>query len=83
MIMSTYPCLFKINTKIFICSFAEPGSDPFAKRRAEKKQRVEKQENNRLKNLKNAHKADALPRFTFLQKKKKLFPLCQLADLKN
>lgn len=43
--------------------FAEPGQDPFAKRRAEKKQRVEKQEKNRLHNLKDAAKAGALPRF--------------------
>ncbi|CAA7396027.1 unnamed protein product [Spirodela intermedia] len=39
----------------------EPGEDPFSKRNAEKKQRIEKQEKNRLKNLKNASKADALP----------------------
>ncbi|GAB4832874.1 hypothetical protein Ancab_006891 [Ancistrocladus abbreviatus] len=39
----------------------EIGEDPFAKRRAEKKQRVEKQEKNRLKNLKEAAKAGALP----------------------
>lgn len=41
---------------------AEPGEDPFAKRKAEKKQRVEKQEKNRLQNLKQAMKAGALPR---------------------
>ncbi|PSR95531.1 Ribosome biogenesis regulatory protein [Actinidia chinensis var. chinensis] len=39
----------------------EPGEDPFAKRRAEKKQRVEKQEKNRFHNLKQAAKVGALP----------------------
>ncbi|KAJ0509073.1 putative ribosomal biogenesis regulatory protein [Helianthus annuus] len=39
----------------------EPGVDPFAKRRSEKKQRVEKQEKNRLHNLKAAAKVGALP----------------------
>ncbi|KAK1400013.1 Ribosome biogenesis regulatory protein [Heracleum sosnowskyi] len=39
----------------------EPGQDPFAKRRADKKQRVEKQEKNRLHNLKDAAKVGALP----------------------
>ncbi|KAJ9552367.1 hypothetical protein OSB04_016412 [Centaurea solstitialis] len=39
----------------------EPGVDPFAKRRSEKKQRVEKQEKNRLYNLKEAAKVGALP----------------------
>ncbi|WOL09214.1 ribosome biogenesis regulatory protein [Canna indica] len=39
----------------------EPGEDPFSKRKAEKKQRVEKQEKNRLQNLKQAAKAGALP----------------------
>jgi len=39
----------------------EPGVDPFAKRRAEKKQRVEKNEKNRFNNLKVAAKAGALP----------------------
>ncbi|XP_040385344.1 ribosome biogenesis regulatory protein homolog [Oryza brachyantha] len=39
----------------------EPGVDPFAQRREEKKQRVEKQEKNRLENLKKAAKAGALP----------------------
>lgn len=39
----------------------EPGVDPFAKRREEKKGRVEKQEKNRLGNLKNAAKVGALP----------------------
>ncbi|KAM0933318.1 putative ribosomal biogenesis regulatory protein [Dioscorea sansibarensis] len=39
----------------------EPGGDPFAKRKAEKKHRVEKQEKNRLQNLKQAMKAGALP----------------------
>ncbi|KAF6153307.1 hypothetical protein GIB67_003497 [Kingdonia uniflora] len=38
-----------------------PGEDPFAKRQAEKKQRVKKQENSRLENLKKAAKAGALP----------------------
>ncbi|CAO1947052.1 unnamed protein product [Urochloa humidicola] len=39
----------------------EPGVDPFAQRRQEKKQRVEKQEKNRLENLKKAAKVGALP----------------------
>lgn len=39
----------------------EPGEDPFAKRRSEKKQRVEKQEKNRYQNLKEAAKVGALP----------------------
>lgn len=39
----------------------EPGEDPFAKRRVEKKHRVEKQEKNRLQNLKQAAKVGALP----------------------
>ncbi|XP_076938434.1 ribosome biogenesis regulatory protein homolog, partial [Bidens hawaiensis] len=41
--------------------FTEPGVDPFAKRRSEKKQRIEKQEKNRLQNLKEAAKVGALP----------------------
>ncbi|GER43464.1 ribosome biogenesis regulatory protein homolog [Striga asiatica] len=39
----------------------EPGTDPFAERRKEKKSRVEKQEKNRLANLKQAQKVGALP----------------------
>ncbi|KAJ6839731.1 ribosome biogenesis regulatory protein-like protein [Iris pallida] len=39
----------------------EPGEDPFSKRQSEKKQRVEKQEKNRLQNSKQAMKADAFP----------------------
>ncbi|AQK90606.1 Ribosome biogenesis regulatory protein-like protein, partial [Zea mays] len=39
----------------------EPGVDPFAQRRDEKKKRVEKQEKNRLDNLKKAAKVGALP----------------------
>uniref|UniRef100_A0A2P2K5A3 Ribosome biogenesis regulatory protein n=1 Tax=Rhizophora mucronata TaxID=61149 RepID=A0A2P2K5A3_RHIMU len=39
----------------------EPGEDPFTKRREEKKTRVQKQEKNRLKNLKQAAKVGALP----------------------
>ncbi|XP_038878495.1 ribosome biogenesis regulatory protein homolog [Benincasa hispida] len=39
----------------------EPGEDPFAARRADKKKRVEKQEKNRLQNLKQAAKVGALP----------------------
>ncbi|GKC82748.1 ribosome biogenesis regulatory protein, partial [Tanacetum coccineum] len=39
----------------------EVGADPFAKRWSEKKQRVEKQEKNRLHNLKEAAKVGALP----------------------
>lgn len=42
---------------------AEPGLDPFAKRKAEKKQRVENNEKNHLKNLKVASKIGALPRY--------------------
>jgi hypothetical protein len=41
---------------------AEPGVDPFAQRRDEKKKRVEKQEKSRLENLKKAAKVGALPR---------------------
>ncbi|CAH2050176.1 unnamed protein product [Thlaspi arvense] len=40
---------------------SEPGEDPFAKRQAEKKKRVEKQEKNQLQNLKQAAKVGALP----------------------
>ncbi|KAG8390758.1 hypothetical protein BUALT_Bualt01G0116800 [Buddleja alternifolia] len=39
----------------------EPGTDPFAERRKEKKSKVEKQEKNRLHNLKQAAKVGALP----------------------
>ncbi|WKA05850.1 hypothetical protein VitviT2T_023788 [Vitis vinifera] len=39
----------------------EPGEDPFVKRQAEKKKRVEKHEKNRLQNLKQAAKVGALP----------------------
>ncbi|XP_077209949.1 ribosome biogenesis regulatory protein homolog [Tasmannia lanceolata] len=39
----------------------EPGEDPFSKRKNEKMKRVEKQEKNRLQNLKQAAKVDALP----------------------
>ncbi|CAN6456389.1 unnamed protein product [Victoria cruziana] len=39
----------------------EPGVDPFHKRKAEKKKRIEKQEKNRLQNLKQAAKVGALP----------------------
>ncbi|KAL3739523.1 hypothetical protein ACJRO7_020869 [Eucalyptus globulus] len=39
----------------------EVGSDPFAERRAEKKKRVEKQNKNRMQNLKQVVKAHALP----------------------
>ncbi|XWS26984.1 hypothetical protein CRYUN_Cryun26dG0076900 [Craigia yunnanensis] len=39
----------------------EPGEDPFAKRQDYKKKRVEKQEKNRLQNLKQAEKVGALP----------------------
>ncbi|GMY35884.1 ribosome biogenesis regulatory protein homolog [Fagus crenata] len=38
-----------------------PGEDPFAKRQADKKKRVEKQDNNRLQNLKKAAKVGHLP----------------------
>ncbi|MBA0609920.1 hypothetical protein Godav_010845, partial [Gossypium davidsonii] len=40
----------------------EPGEDPFPKRQDDKKKRVEKQEKNRLQNLKQAAKLGALPR---------------------
>eukprot|EP01018_Ginkgo_biloba_P005938 Gb_41748 [translate_table: standard] len=39
----------------------EPGEDPFNCKRAEKKRRVEKHDNNRLENLKRAAKVGALP----------------------
>lgn len=39
----------------------DPGEDPFSKRKADKRKSVEKQEKNRLQNLKKALKADALP----------------------
>ncbi|CAA2980851.1 ribosome biogenesis regulatory homolog [Olea europaea subsp. europaea] len=39
----------------------EPGTDPFAERRKEKKSRVDKQEKNRLQNLKQAAKVGGLP----------------------
>ncbi|CAM8979766.1 unnamed protein product [Rhodiola kirilowii] len=39
----------------------EPGQDPFAKRKEDKKQRVAKQERNRVQNLKAASKVGALP----------------------
>ncbi|KAK9284816.1 hypothetical protein L1049_023993 [Liquidambar formosana] len=38
-----------------------PGEDPFAKRQADKKKRVEKQEKNRFQNLREAAKVGALP----------------------
>ncbi|KAL4335204.1 hypothetical protein GQ457_07G040870 [Hibiscus cannabinus] len=47
----------------------EPGADPFAKRQDDKKKRVEKQEKNRLQNLKQAAKIGALPRNTGAPKK--------------
>lgn len=50
--------------------FADPEEDPFAKRRENKKKGIEKQEKNRLHNLKNAAKFGALPRFL-----SKLFPI--------
>ncbi|KAJ7956672.1 Ribosome biogenesis regulatory protein [Quillaja saponaria] len=39
----------------------EPGEDPFAKRRENKKKKIEKQEKNQLKNLKQAAKVGGLP----------------------
>lgn len=57
---------WKATPTTFILVVTEPGEDPFSKRKVEKKQRVEKQEKNRLKNLKNALKVDALPRLAFL-----------------
>lgn len=44
--------------------FAVPGEDPFAKRQEDKKKRVEKQDKNRLQNLKQAAKVGALPRYS-------------------
>ncbi|GFQ03086.1 ubiquitin carboxyl-terminal hydrolase 5 [Phtheirospermum japonicum] len=44
----------------------ELGTDPFAERCKEKKSKVDKQEKNRLHNLKQAQKVGALPRFSFL-----------------
>lgn len=41
-----------------------PGEDPFAKRQQDKKKRVEKQDKNRLQNLKQAAKVGALPRYS-------------------
>lgn len=51
------------NSVITTVTFPEPGMDPFAERLKEKKSRVEKQEKNRLLNLKQAAKVGALPRF--------------------
>ncbi|URE41556.1 ribosome biogenesis regulatory protein [Musa troglodytarum] len=47
---------------------AEPGEDPFSKRKAEKKKRIEKQEKNRPGNLKQAAKVGALPRLSLFPK---------------
>ncbi|CAK9329591.1 unnamed protein product [Citrullus colocynthis] len=44
----------------------EPGVDPFAERRAKKRQRIEKREKNRLQNLKQAAKMGALPSHVLL-----------------
>lgn len=46
--------------------YAEPGFDPFAKRLSDKKNRVEKQEKNRMQNLKQAAKVGNLPRYILL-----------------
>jgi len=42
--------------------FADPDEDPFAKRKENKRGRVDKNEKNRIQNLKNAAKFGALPR---------------------
>ena len=55
-------CQSDIPFKSTISLVTEPGVDPFAQRRQEKKKRVEKQEKNRLENLKKAAKVGALPR---------------------
>ena len=55
-------CQSDIPFKSTISFVTEPGVDPFAQRRQEKKKRVEKQEKNRLENLKKAEKVGALPR---------------------
>jgi len=55
-------CQSDIAFKLTISVVTEPGVDPFAQRRQEKKKRVEKQEKNRLENLKKAAKVGALPR---------------------
>jgi regulator of ribosome biosynthesis len=47
---------------LIISYVTEPGVDPFAQRKQEKKKQVEKQEKNRLENLKKAAKVGALPR---------------------
>lgn len=57
--------LYNFCLTIFGCS-TEVGEDPFAKRTAEKKEKVKKQEKNRLENLKRAAKTGALPRFHLL-----------------
>ncbi|GFP83300.1 ribosome biogenesis regulatory protein homolog [Phtheirospermum japonicum] len=44
----------------------EPGTDPFDESLKEKKSKVDKKEKNRLHNLKQAQKAGALQRFSFL-----------------
>lgn len=56
-------------SNIFFFTFGfsiEVGEDPFAKRKAEKKEGVKKQEKNRLENLKRSAKTGYLPRFHFL-----------------
>lgn len=62
--------MIKVSGSFYILTmlshFAEPGEDPFAKRRSDKKKRVEKQEKNRVHNLEQAAKAGALPRFCLL-----------------
>lgn len=50
----------------YLLPSAVPGEDPFAKRKTDKKKRVEKQEKNRVQNLKQAVKVGALPRFCSL-----------------
>ena len=58
MYFSTNPSLLTVDTAVL----AEPGEDPFSKRKEEKKKRIEKQDKNRLQNLKQAAKVGALPR---------------------
>lgn len=62
-IHSRLTLLSKCPLSITLFTFSEPGMDPFAERQSNKRKRVEKQENNRLQNLKQAAKVGALPRF--------------------
>lgn len=59
----SFLCYFNTFLIIVFVSFPAPGEDPFAKRKEEKKKRVDKQEKNRLQNMKQAAKVGAVPRF--------------------